>query len=190
MYYTDEQVEDQRKLVKASFIIHPDLDALIPYTIIGEAYYLTDEQLRAHMDKEEKSKKAKKKARLFAISKPKVIKVVREEAKKLGIHPKEEITTKVGEKFKKAQDAEHEVLKRQHTEKVRKSLELKKHKYDNYMLTMSSILKPKTITHIKIYPKTKLVVITVFRGNDGRNFDVHKEGEIPSGIINLQQLTK
>ncbi|GJW79424.1 hypothetical protein Tco_0143399 [Tanacetum coccineum] len=55
-------------------------------------------------------------ARLIAIRKPEVIKIVREEAKKLGIHPKEEITTKVGV-FKKAQDAEHAVFKRQHTMK-------------------------------------------------------------------------
>nr|GEY92887.1 reverse transcriptase domain-containing protein [Tanacetum cinerariifolium] len=30
------------------------------------------------------------------------------------------------------------------------------------------------ITDIKIHPKTKPVVITVYRGTDGRNFDVHK----------------
>ncbi|GJZ44040.1 hypothetical protein Tco_0591295 [Tanacetum coccineum] len=186
---TDEQVEDQRKLVKASSIIRPDPDALIPYTINGEVYYLTAEQLQAHMDKEEQIKKAEEEARLFAISKPEVIKVVREEAKKLGIHPKEAITTKAGEKFKKAQDAEHEVLKRQHTEKVRKSLELRKHKFDNYMWTISSRLKPETITDIKIHPKTKPVVITVFRGTDGRNFDVHKPfafGEF--GISELDEL--
>nr|GFB53067.1 hypothetical protein [Tanacetum cinerariifolium] len=65
----------------------------------------------------EEIKKAKVKGRLNAISKTEVIKVIREEAKKLGIHPKEAITTKAGELFKKAQDAEHEVLKRQHTKK-------------------------------------------------------------------------
>nr|GEV21130.1 hypothetical protein [Tanacetum cinerariifolium] len=103
-----------------------------------------------------------------------VIKVVREEAKKLGIHPKETITTKAGELLKKAQEAEHEVLKRQRTEKVRKSLELRKHKYDSYMWTVSNKLKPKPITDIKIHPKTKPVVITVYRGTNGRNFDVYK----------------
>ncbi|GKD75407.1 hypothetical protein Tco_1333689, partial [Tanacetum coccineum] len=113
---TDEQIEDQRKLVKASSIIHPDPDALIPYIINGEVYYLTAEQLQAHIDKKEKIKKAEEEARIFAISKPKMIKVVREEAKKLEIHPKETITTKAGEKFKKAQDVEHEVLKRKYTE--------------------------------------------------------------------------
>ncbi|GJT81902.1 hypothetical protein Tco_1056244 [Tanacetum coccineum] len=159
----DEQVEDQRKLVKASSIIRPDPDALIPYTINEEVYYLTAEQLQAYIDKEEEIKKAGEEARLFAISKHEVIKVVQEEVKKLGIHPKEAITTKAGKKFKKAQDAEHEVLKRQHTEKVKKSIELRKHKFDNYMWTINSRLKPETITNIKIHPKTKPVVITVFR---------------------------
>ncbi|GJW89167.1 hypothetical protein Tco_0164507 [Tanacetum coccineum] len=99
--------------------------AIIPYTINGEVYYLTVEQLQAHIDKEDQIKKAEEEARLFSISKPEVIKVVQEEAKKLRIHPKEVITTKAGEKFKKAQDAEHEVLKRQHTrryEMIRKIL--------------------------------------------------------------------
>ncbi|GJS56097.1 hypothetical protein Tco_0629459 [Tanacetum coccineum] len=41
----DEQVKDQRKLAKASSIIRPDPDALISYTINGEVYYLTAEQL-------------------------------------------------------------------------------------------------------------------------------------------------
>ncbi|GJY77870.1 hypothetical protein Tco_0483671 [Tanacetum coccineum] len=109
---TDEQVEDQRKLVKASSIICYDLDALIPYTINGEMYYLTAKQLQAHMDKKDQIKKAEEESRLFAISKPELIKVVHEEAKKLEIHPKEAIITKAGEKFKKAQDADHEVLKR------------------------------------------------------------------------------
>ncbi|GJY65698.1 hypothetical protein Tco_0467936 [Tanacetum coccineum] len=93
---TDEQAEDQRNLVKASSTVHPDPDAPIL---------------------EEKIRKAEEEAMMFAINKPEVIKVVREEAKKLGIHPKEEITTKAGEKFKKAQEAEHEVLKKQHIEK-------------------------------------------------------------------------
>ncbi|GKG51218.1 hypothetical protein Tco_0541602, partial [Tanacetum coccineum] len=96
-------------------IIRPDPNALILYTINGEVYYLTAKQLQAHMDKEEQIKKAEEEARLFSISKPEVIKVVQEEAKKLGIYPKEVITTKACEKFKKAQDAKHEVLKRKHT---------------------------------------------------------------------------
>ncbi|GJU75135.1 retrovirus-related pol polyprotein from transposon TNT 1-94, partial [Tanacetum coccineum] len=86
---TDEHTEDQRKLVKASFIVRPDPDApvLVLYTINRKFHYLIAEQIKAHMDKEEKIKKAKEEARLLAINKTEVIKVVREEAKKLGIHP-------------------------------------------------------------------------------------------------------
>ncbi|GJS32875.1 hypothetical protein Tco_0531257 [Tanacetum coccineum] len=127
--------EDQRNLVKASSIVCHDPDALIliPYTINGKLFHLTAEQIDAHLDKEEKIKQAEEEARLLAINKPEVIKVVQEEAKKVGIHPKEVITAKDGEKFKKAQDTEHEVIKKKHTKKVRKSLKLRKHKYDNYI---------------------------------------------------------
>nr|GEU50929.1 hypothetical protein [Tanacetum cinerariifolium] len=136
--------------------------------------YLTEQKIQEYWDKEDEIKKAEEEARLNVISKTEVIKVVREEAKKLDIHPKEAITTKDEELFKKAHNVEHEVLKRQHTENVRKSLELRKHKYDSYMWTVKGRLKPKPITHIKIHPKTKPMVITVYRGTDGRNFDVHK----------------
>ncbi|GKA68862.1 hypothetical protein Tco_0768779 [Tanacetum coccineum] len=111
---TEEQVEDQRKLVKASSIVRPDPDALVlvPYTINGKLFNLTIEQIQANLDKEEQIKKIEEVARLLVKNKPEVIKVVQEEAKKLGIHPKEAITGKAGKKFKKAQDAEHEVLKK------------------------------------------------------------------------------
>nr|GEW78383.1 hypothetical protein [Tanacetum cinerariifolium] len=118
---TDDQEKDQRKLVKASSIVRPDPN---------------------EPDKKEKIKKAKEETRLNDISKTKVIKVVREEAKKIGIYLEEEISSKASELFKKAHDAKHEVLKRQHTK--------------------------------KIHSKSKLVVITVYKGIDGRNFNVHK----------------
>ncbi|GJY83586.1 hypothetical protein Tco_0496962 [Tanacetum coccineum] len=140
-----------KKLVKASSIIRPNPD---------------------EPDKEKQIKKAKEEARLLAMTKPKVIKVVQEEAKKIGLDPKSIKGAKAGEMFKKAQHAKHAVLKRQHTKKVRKSLKLRKHKYDSYMWTVSS--KPEPITDIKIHPKTKLVVITVYRGTDGRNFEVRE----------------
>ncbi|GKE85705.1 hypothetical protein Tco_1559447, partial [Tanacetum coccineum] len=110
-------------------------------------------------------------------------------AEKIGLDPKTIKSAKAGEKFKKDQDAEHHVLKSQHTEKVRKSLELRKHKYDNYMWTISSTLKPEPITDIKIHPKTKPVVITVYKGTDGRNFDVHKPFAFGNfGISELDEL--
>ncbi|GJU12390.1 hypothetical protein Tco_1134786 [Tanacetum coccineum] len=42
------------------------------------------------------------------------------------------------------------------------------------MWAVSSRLKPEPITDIKIHLKTKPVVITLYKGTDGRNFDVHK----------------
>ncbi|GJY03106.1 hypothetical protein Tco_0361258 [Tanacetum coccineum] len=139
-------VDDPSKnLVHASTIVRPDPDKpiRIEFMINGKIVYLTKQEIQEYWDKEEKIKKAEEQARLLAISKPEVIKVVREEAKKLGIDPKEAITTEAGEVFKKARDVEHQVLKRQHTEKVKKSLELRKHNYD------------------------------IYKGTDGRNFDVH-----------------
>ncbi|GJV88433.1 hypothetical protein Tco_1532371 [Tanacetum coccineum] len=174
---TNELEDDpSKKRMPASTIVRPDPDEEIkvPYMINGKMYYLTDKEIQAYMEKEEKLKKADGEERLLAISKPEVIKVVQEEAEKIGLNPKKIASAKAGEKFKKAQDAEHQVLKREHTKKVKKSLELRKHKFENYMWTINSKLKPDTITNIKIHPKAKLVVITVFRGTDGRNFDVHK----------------
>ncbi|GKF50257.1 hypothetical protein Tco_0146724, partial [Tanacetum coccineum] len=140
-------------------------------------------------DREEKLRKDADEERFLAISKPEVIKVVQEEAEKIGLDPKKIASAKAGEKFKKAQDVEHQVLKREHTEKVRKSLKLRKKKFKNYMWTINSRLKPKTITNIKIHPKTKPIVITIYRGTDGRNFDVHKPFAFGAfGISELDEL--
>nr|GEY83066.1 hypothetical protein [Tanacetum cinerariifolium] len=130
--------------------------------------------MQAYFDKEEKLRKAAKEERLIAIFKPEVIKVVQKEVEKIRLDPKKIKSAKAREKFKKDQDAEHQVLKRKHTEKVKNSLKFRKHKFENYMWTINSRLKLETITDIKIYPKTKPVVIIVYRGTDGRNFDVHK----------------
>nr|GEX81246.1 hypothetical protein [Tanacetum cinerariifolium]GEX81258.1 hypothetical protein [Tanacetum cinerariifolium]GEX82508.1 hypothetical protein [Tanacetum cinerariifolium] len=84
------------------------------------------------------------------------------------------IATNDQEEDQRKLDAKHEVLKRQYTENVRKSLELRKHKYDSYMWPISIRLIPEPTTNINIHPKTKPVLITVYRGIDGRIFDVHK----------------
>ncbi|GJV13326.1 hypothetical protein Tco_1354867 [Tanacetum coccineum] len=137
-----------KRLVPASTIVHPDPDALIPYIINGEVYHLTAKQLQEQMDKEELIKKSEEEARLLAISKPEVIKVVQEEAEKIGLDPRKIASAKAGEK-----------------------------------------LKPETITDIKIHPKTKPVVITVYRGTDGRNFDVHRPFAFGAfGISELDEL--
>ncbi|GJS83351.1 hypothetical protein Tco_0749892 [Tanacetum coccineum] len=173
---TESDDDPSKKLVKASYIVCPDPDELVrvEFMINRKVVYLTEQEIQDYWDKEEQIKKAEEEARLLAMTKPEVIKVVQEEAEKIGLDPKAIKGAKAGEMFKKAQDAEHAVLKRQHTEKVRKSLELRKHKYDSYMWTVSSRLKPEPITDIKIHLKTKPVVITVYRGTDGRNFKVHE----------------
>ncbi|GKD52262.1 hypothetical protein Tco_1281238, partial [Tanacetum coccineum] len=83
---TKSDEDPSKRLVPASTIIRPDPD----------------------------EPKAVEEAKILAMSMPEVIKVVREEAKKLENDLKEAISTNAGETFKKAQDAEHEVLKREH----------------------------------------------------------------------------
>ncbi|GJY76504.1 hypothetical protein Tco_0481620 [Tanacetum coccineum] len=188
---TESDDDPSKKLVKASFIVRPDPDepVKVEFMINRKIVYLTTQEIQDYQDKEEQIKKAEEEARLLAMKKPEVIKVVQEEAEKIGLNPKAIKGVKAGEMFKKTQDAEHAVLKRQHTEKVRKSLELRKHKYDSYMWTVSNRLKPEPITDIKIYSKTKPVVITVYRGTDGRNFEVHEPFLFGAfGITELDEL--
>nr|GEZ41421.1 hypothetical protein [Tanacetum cinerariifolium] len=74
-----------------------------------------------------------------------------------------------GEKLKKAQDVELKVVNKERSEKLRKSLTLRKHKFKNYMWTISNKLKLKKITDVKIHPHTKPVVVTVYRVKDLMN---------------------
>ncbi|GJX92643.1 hypothetical protein Tco_0347229 [Tanacetum coccineum] len=121
----------------------------------------------AHLDKEEKLEKAARDARLLEMNKFELIKVVHEEATKVGVD-----------------------LKIISSEKIRKARELKMKIVDQYGWTTSGRLKPETIIDIHIYPNTKPVVITVYIGNDRRNFDVHnpfKFGDF--GVTELDELS-
>ncbi|GJU36012.1 hypothetical protein Tco_1184366 [Tanacetum coccineum] len=111
---TESEEDSSKKIVPASTIVRPDPDEEIkvPYMINGKMYYLTDKEMQAHLDREEKLRKVVEEERLLSITKPEAIKVVQEEAEKIGLDPKKIASTKAGEKFKKARDAEHEVLKR------------------------------------------------------------------------------
>nr|GEX62989.1 hypothetical protein [Tanacetum cinerariifolium] len=118
-----------------TIITHPESSQAISRSDKGKGlqlkvYHLTAEQLQEPMDKEELIKKVEEEARILSIYMPKVIKVVQEEAEKIGLDPKKITSAKACKKFKKAQDAEHQ---------------------------------PETNTDIKIHPKTKPVVITVYR---------------------------
>ncbi|GJY98383.1 retrovirus-related pol polyprotein from transposon TNT 1-94 [Tanacetum coccineum] len=150
------------ELVKASSIVRPDPDTLIllPYTINGKLFYLTEEQIQAHLDKEDQIKKAKEEAKRLAMTKIEVIKIVHADAKKIGIDPKKVISAKADEKFKKAQDTEMQVHKRQHPEKVKRLTELKKKRSEQYMWTMSNRLKPEPIIDVKIHPNSKPLMFT------------------------------
>ncbi|GJY37859.1 hypothetical protein Tco_0424223 [Tanacetum coccineum] len=115
---TDSNEDPSKKPVPASTIVRPDPDeeVKVPYMINRKICYFTDTKMHAYLDKEEKLRKPAEEARLLAISKPEVIKVVQEEAEKIGLDPKKIASTKAGEKFKKAQDAEHQKKKAYGTE--------------------------------------------------------------------------
>ncbi|GJR75199.1 hypothetical protein Tco_0087564 [Tanacetum coccineum] len=131
-------------------------------------------------------KKAAKQERLLAITKPGVVKVVRKEAEKIGINTERITSAKEGEKFKKAQDVELNVLNKERNEKLKKSLKLRKHKYENYMWTIGNRLKPKEITYVNIHPHTKPVVVTVYRSTDRRTFERYKRIKKIPGELRIQ----
>ncbi|GJX10455.1 hypothetical protein Tco_0200314 [Tanacetum coccineum] len=143
---TEPDVDPSKRIVPASTIIRPD----------------PDEPVR---DKEEKIKKDAEKAKLLVMSRHEVIKLVQEEAEKIGLDPRKIASAKAGKKFKKAQDSEHEVLKREHSK------------------------KPEPITDVRIHPNTKPIVASIFRINDKRNFDVHQPFKfLDFGITKLDEL--
>ncbi|GKC63589.1 hypothetical protein Tco_1096187, partial [Tanacetum coccineum] len=103
----DDNEEPIRKRVHASREIHQDLDEPIrvPYEIYGKMYQLRNDEIQAHLDKEEKIVKVVEVAKLLAMSKLELIKVAHEEALNLGIHPKVLASEKGGYEFKRIQDS-------------------------------------------------------------------------------------
>nr|GEX86795.1 hypothetical protein [Tanacetum cinerariifolium] len=95
---TESDVNLSKKLVHVSNVIHPDPDkpVRIEFMINGNIFYVIEQEIQEYWDKEEKMKKAAKEARLLAMSKPKVIKVVQEEAEKIELDPNKISTTKAG----------------------------------------------------------------------------------------------
>ncbi|GJX73964.1 hypothetical protein Tco_0312559 [Tanacetum coccineum] len=169
---TDEQLESTKKLVLASKVIRedPDEPIRVPYIINGKMHYITNDEINAHLEKEDKINKAAEEAKMFEMTKTEVIKVVQEKAEKIGLDPKTIISAKAGEKFKKSHDAEHQVLKREHSSKAKRAIELRKKRFEQYMWTTSGILRPEPITDVKIHPNTKPVVLTVYRATIEENF--------------------
>ncbi|GJY79001.1 hypothetical protein Tco_0484802 [Tanacetum coccineum] len=111
------------------------------------------------------------------------------QAGKIRLDPRKIASAKAGEKFKKAQDVEHEVLKREHSKKVKRLTELNRRRAEEYMWTMTNRSKPEPITDVRIHPNTKPTVASVFRNNDKRNFDVHQPFRFSDfGITELDEL--
>nr|GEW36763.1 hypothetical protein [Tanacetum cinerariifolium] len=104
---TNDTDEPTRKLVPSSRKVRHDPDALtlVHNEINGKMYQLTEEEIQVHLDKEKMIKKAVEKAKLIAMTKCKLIKVVHEEASKARINPKTLKSAKGGQEFKKIQDA-------------------------------------------------------------------------------------
>ncbi|GKA23324.1 hypothetical protein Tco_0709286 [Tanacetum coccineum] len=123
-----DDVESPVKLVHASKVVQedPDEPIRVPYMINGKMYHLTNDEINEHLEKEDKIKKATKEANRLEMTKTEMIKLIQEEAEKIEIDPKKIISAKAGEKFKKAQDAEMQVLKREHSQKVKRLMELNK----------------------------------------------------------------
>nr|GEX62495.1 hypothetical protein [Tanacetum cinerariifolium] len=132
---TESKEYPLKKLVPASTIIHPNLDepVRVKFVINGKIIYLAEQEIQEYYTKEEKMKKAAEEIKLLAMSRPELINVIRKEAKKLIIDPKEAISTTAGETSKKAQNVEHEVLKREHSKKVKRKIKLNKRRAKEYM---------------------------------------------------------
>ncbi|GJT03007.1 hypothetical protein Tco_0824176 [Tanacetum coccineum] len=111
-------------LVPASKVVRedPDEPVRVPYMINGKMHYLTNDEISKHLEKEELIKKATEQARLLAITKPEVVKLVCEKAEKIGIDPERIKSAKEGEKFKKAQDAELKILNKERSKKLKNHL--------------------------------------------------------------------
>ncbi|GJS43221.1 hypothetical protein Tco_0568264 [Tanacetum coccineum] len=140
---TESDENPSKRRVPALTIIHPEPNepVRVEFMINGKIVYLTEQEIQEYWDKEEKMKKAAKEAKLLPC---------------LGL---KKIPQKAGETFKKAWDAEHEVLKKEHSKKVKLLTELNKRRAEEYM------------------------------NNDKKNFDVHHPFKFSDfGITELDEL--
>ncbi|GJW72885.1 hypothetical protein Tco_0132255 [Tanacetum coccineum] len=81
------------------------------------------------------------------------------------------------------------LLKREYSQKVKRLTELNKKRAEQYMWTMTNRIKPETITDVKIHPNSKPAVLSVYRNNDKRNYDVHDPFKFANfGITELNKI--
>ncbi|GKD80857.1 hypothetical protein Tco_1347696 [Tanacetum coccineum] len=100
---------------------------------------------------------------------------------------KEDQIKKAEEEAKRLAMTKSEVIKI--VQEELKRLELIQRKSSLQSLTISSRLKPEPITDVKIHPNFKPAVLTVYKNNDKKNFDVHNPFKFADfGIIELDEL--
>lgn len=101
----------------------------VAYEINGVTYMLTNAQIQAHLDREERQRKEAEAERMNRVE---LIKVVHEEAEQLGLKEKVLHIRKAGEIFKKAQQDVLEAAKAKRDERLKKAAALKQKKIDRY----------------------------------------------------------
>lgn len=164
----------------------PDAPIKVPFEINGVVHLLTHDEIQAHMERTETLLKVAEEERM---SKPAIIKVVHEEAEKIGLNTEALATVQVGAVFKKAQEEELNALKMERENKLRKDAQIRKHRIEKYTWVMKERLRPETITDIQINRNTDPAMVTVFRGRDKRIIDIHKPFKFADfGITELDEL--
>lgn len=164
----------------------PDTPVRVPYEIYGVTYLTTEEEIQAHMDKVEMLRKV---ALEEQESKATLIEIVNEEAEAIGLKPQDLVAREGREKLKKAQDAALIALKEKRDAKLKKSAEVRQHNIYRYKWIMTQRLNPEPITDVKIHQNTKPAVLSVFRGQDKRHFEVHDPFKFSDfGITELDEL--
>nr|GEU55264.1 hypothetical protein [Tanacetum cinerariifolium] len=110
------------KQPKTTREVHLDPDALvlIDYEINRVMYKLTNEEIQAQLEKQDQMERATQEQKLVELSNPELSEVVEEAASKAGVDPKALCSLKGGKEFLKIQDAEYNVLQREHLAKLKK----------------------------------------------------------------------
>ena len=143
----------------------PDEPTKVPFEINRLIHHLTDAEIQTYMERDEILNKV---AEEEMMSKPALIKVVYEEAEKIGFDTKELASGQAGAVYKKAQEEEMSALKKEREQKLRKDAQVRKTRIERYTWEMKERLKHESITEIQIHRNTNPVVFIVFRGPDQR----------------------
>ncbi|GJS02862.1 zinc finger, CCHC-type containing protein [Tanacetum coccineum] len=131
----------------------------------------------------------------MARTKSEIIKVVHEEAEKSRIDLKIVLSAEGGEQFKKIQDAEHQVLKRENSQRAKKTTELRKKRLEQYIsirhihqedTTYPCLHLPKTTENKAQYAVSTETQYTVFKiWNEYNILEDIKRGDLDNSTSNI-----